>query len=51
LEADVVANITYAAGVKFLLADFLTLFGTAHGAKLQVREHARAISTVHHSHP
>ena len=36
LEADVVANITYAAGVKFLLADFPTLFGTAHGAELQV---------------
>lgn len=35
LEADVVANITYATGVKFLLADFPTLFGSAHGAQLQ----------------
>lgn len=44
LEADVVANITYAAGVKFMLADFPTLFGTAHGVELQVSRH-RIVST------
>jgi hypothetical protein len=34
-EADVVANVTYAAGVKFLLADMPAHFGTAAGAELQ----------------
>eukprot|EP01052_Picozoa_sp_SAG31_P018249 SAG31_NODE_1286_length_9000_cov_2.244692_4_plen_529_part_00 len=35
LEADVVANITYSNGVKFMLADIVALFGTIDGELLQ----------------
>lgn len=35
IEADVVATISYAAGVKFLLADMPSLFGSPLGVELQ----------------
>ena len=34
-QADVLANVTFSAGVKFMLADYVSLFGTAEGALLQ----------------